>query len=208
MMNVLDRVKKNVINNPNLIAYEVNNNSISYKDLFEKAYYYSGYLKGYNNIIIYGDKSINFLISIFACLIAKRTYIPINKNTPLDRIKKIICITNASIILTDDHLDIENISIFSLDNLEKKRELNIINDIAYIINTSGSTGIPKSVPISYSNLNNFIDWINTLYPLNTYSNKIVLNQAHFSFDLSVSDVFYSLCNGQTLISINDFNNYN
>ena len=36
---------------------------------------------------------------------------------------------------------------------------------------------------------------------------MVLNQAHFSFDLSVADTFYSLSNGHTLISINDINNY-
>ena len=195
-------------NNPNLVAYEINNESITYEELFNKANYYSNYIKGYNNIIIYGDKSINYLITIMSCLIAKRTYIPINKNTPIDRIKKIINITNSELIITDDKLDIDNIDIYSLNNIKLKNNLNIDNNIAYIINTSGSTGIPKSVPISYNNLDNFINWINSLYPLNTYKNKKVLNQAHFSFDLSVADLFYSLSNGHTLISINNINDYN
>lgn len=204
---MLDKIKNIVINNPNLIAYQINNDSITYKELLDKANYYSEYIKSYNNVIIYGDKSINYFITILACLIAKRTYIPINKNTPINRIKKIISITDAELIITDDKLDIDDIYICSLNNIEKKLKLNIDNNIAYIINTSGSTGIPKSVPISYDNLDNFIDWISTLYPLNTYKNKMVLNQAHFSFDLSVADTFYSLSNGHTLISINDINNY-
>ena len=208
-MNVLDKLDNIFTNNPDVIAYEVNNDSITYKELFDKAYYYSDYIKGYNNIIIYGDKSINFFITIFACLIAKRTYIPINKDAPLDRIKRIINNTSASLIITDDILNIDNIYICSLKNINRVyNNLNIENDIAYIINTSGSTGIPKSVPISYDNLNNFINWICNIYPLNNYKNKVVLNQAHFSFDLSVADVFYSMCNGHTLVSINDINNYN
>ena len=68
------------------------------------------------------------------------------------------------------------------------------NKIAYIIFTSGSTGEPKGVPISYINLINFIDWISNLFILKDFKNINVLNQASFSFDLSVADFYYSLCN--------------
>ena len=88
---------------------------------------------------------------------------------------------------------------------------NIVNDIAYIIFTSGSTGDPKGVPISYSNLLNFIEWVNTLKPLSEYENINVLNQASFSFDLSVADIYYALSNGHTLVALDkdnqeDYNN--
>ena len=44
-MNVLDKLDNIFTNNPDVIAYEVNNDSITYKELFDKAYYYSDYIK-------------------------------------------------------------------------------------------------------------------------------------------------------------------
>ncbi|MBO4457473.1 MAG: AMP-binding protein [Butyrivibrio sp.] len=72
--------------------------------------------------------------------------------------------------------------------------------IAYMIFTSGSTGEPKGVPISVGNLDNFASWISGITPLCNYDGITVYNQASFSFDLSVADLYYSLCNGHTLLS--------
>ncbi len=74
------------------------------------------------------------------------------------------------------------------------------DDRAYIIFTSGSTGEPKGVPISKANLDNFAEWIGNLAPLSEYRHCAVLNQASFSFDLSVADLYYAFCNGHTLVA--------
>lgn len=74
------------------------------------------------------------------------------------------------------------------------------NEIAYMIFTSGSTGEPKGVPISYENLNHFIDWVGTLSPMDGYEGATVLNQASLGFDLSVADLYYCLCYGHTWVA--------
>ena len=53
------------------------------------------------------------------------------------------------------------------------------------------------------NLDNFVNWISSLKPLCDYKNISVLNQANFSFDLSVADIYYSLCNGHTLVALDN-----
>ena len=60
------------------------------------------------------------------------------------------------------------------------------------------------MPISRDNLDNFVRWISSLKPLSEYSGCNVLNQARFSFDLSVADFYYSICNGHSLIAVPDF----
>ncbi len=202
---MINKIKKIVEQNPNKIAYKVNNKSITYKDLWRCAYDYAQLLKkqGTSPVIIYGNKNINVIISILACIISNRTYVPVGLCTPLYRIKQIIDMTKSSLVLTDDKLSLENIDCINLNELKKYENCDIKenkNDIVYIIFTSGSTGIPKGVPISKSNLNNFIDWISSLKPLCNYKDINVLNQASFSFDLSVADLYYSLCNGHTLIA--------
>lgn len=203
---MINKIKRIVEQNPNKIAYKVNNECITYNELWSCAYDYAQLLKrqGTSPVIIYGHKNISVVISILACVIADRTYVPVGSCTPLYRVKQIIEITNSSLVLTDNNVSLKGIDCFSLDGLKQYENYDIKenkNDIVYMIFTSGSTGVPKGVPISKSNLNNFIDWISSLKPLCDYKDINVLNQASFSFDLSVADLYYSLCNGHTLIAL-------
>ncbi len=202
---MLKKIKEAVEKNPNSVAYKNSDESITYGQLWKRAFYYAQFLKkqGSSPVIIYGHKNVSVIISILACLIADRTYVPIGECTPIYRLKKIAEITKSTLILSDN--DISNIEVdyCNLDGLiryKNNKIKNQENDIVYIIFTSGSTGIPKGVPISKKNLNNFINWINNLKPLCDFKNIKVLNQASFSFDLSVADLYYSLCNGHTLVA--------
>lgn len=97
-------------------------------------------------------------------------------------------------------------------------------DPFYVIYTSGSTGRPKGVQITASALESFVDWATSLAeilvlipqdaksapkPPNDSSGvsklgsraDTWLNQAPFSFDLSVMDLYCALTTGATLYSI-------
>lgn len=204
---IIDKIKEIVKLYPNRVAYTVDNESITYENLWDNATKYSKFLKneGTSPIIIYGNKEINMIISILSCLIAKRAYIPIGTCMPISRINSIIKMTNASLILTDYEINIPNIKISKITDLSNApiKEEDNLNNTSYIIFTSGSTGEPKGVPISYNNLDNFVTWISNIYPLSDYHNINVLNTASFSFDLSVADLYYSLCNGHTLFATNN-----
>lgn len=73
------------------------------------------------------------------------------------------------------------------------------SDTWYIIFTSGSTGAPKGVQISADCLAHYLDWSVTLGgPAEEKLGWTFLNQAPFSFDLSVMDLYTSLASGGTL----------
>lgn len=207
---IIKKLKEIVRKNPNKIAYKNNDEYITYKELYDKCIYYSKLLikEGNGPVIIYGSKEIDVFISIISCVMTRRTYIPVDKFIPLERVKNIVKITNSSLIISNENISIDNVKTIKLDDLKiYKSEYDKVqnNNIAYIIFTSGSTGKAKGVPISYDNLNNFIMWISDLYPLNIYKDINVLNQASFGFDLSVADIYYSLYNNHTLITYSDYN---
>jgi D-alanine--poly(phosphoribitol) ligase subunit 1 len=113
-------------------------------------------------------------------------------NLPENRKEKIVKNSGASLIIDCSE---ENISF------KKIKEENCENENAYVIFTSGSTGEPKGVPVSYENLDNFIEWITKLSPLNEFEHASVLNHASFSFDLSTAAIYYSLFGGHNLVQV-------
>jgi len=203
---LVERLKKIIEQNKERTAYIINDESISYGKLWKIANEYADCLKnqGTEPVVVFGHKDINMIVSIFACIIAGRTYVPIDISVPYLRIQKIINLTNSTLVIKNDDIEINHVETCTLSELSKYKNDDIKDndtDIVYIIFTSGSTGEPKGVPISKDNLINFIDWISNLEPLSEYKHIKVLNQASFNFDLSVADIFYSLYNGHTLVGL-------
>lgn len=72
----------------------------------------------------------------------------------------------------------------------------------YIIFTSGSTGKPKGVRISERALDNYTNWsVNLAYPDSDKDRAVFLNQAPWSFDLSVMDTYTALCSGGSIVTV-------
>ena len=212
MTSMIEKLLKSARDNPYKIAYKIDDEKITYKELYSKSLYYSNLLKREGNkpVILYGHKEINMIIGIISCILANRTYIRVELGTPSERIKEIMKISDASLVLTNHRIeDIKTTRLSTLENYKDKPIIENDNDIVYIIFTSGSTGVPKGVPISKENLDNFVRWISHNSTLSKYKGIKVLNNASFSFDLSVADLFYSLCNGHTLVaySFNVVNDY-
>lgn len=178
----------------NNIAYTAGGKSFTYCELFEKAKEISSEIlkEKAASAIIFGSRNFETMAAIIACILSKTAYIPVDMNLPESRKEKIIENSGASLIIDCSE---EKISF------KKIKEENCENENAYVIFTSGSTGEPKGVPVSYENLDNFIEWITKLSPLNEFEHVSVLNHASFSFDLSTAAIYYSLFGGHNLVQV-------
>lgn len=84
--------------------------------------------------------------------------------------------------------------------LEEKR-LADSSGLAYILYTSGSTGIPKGVMLTHENATSFVDWCSEEFQP-TREDRFS-SHAPFHFDLSVLDLFLSLKHGATLYLVSE-----
>lgn len=159
-------------------------------------------------IIIYGHKEALFPAAILACIHAGITYVPVDKIYPVDRIKKIVHKVGAQILIncTDLSLDIPfavtinsniEVDILQPPNYRNKIYGDIQDPLQYIMFTSGSTGEPKGVQITLNSILTFIDWAVTDFGFT--EDDVFMNQAPFTFDVSLSDVLNVFAFGGTLV---------
>jgi len=193
----------------NVIAVDQANDSYNYRNFTNMVINLSKkilFIKERPVVAIIGEKNILSYVSIFSVLLAGGTYIPISANLPIKRITKIISSAKIDIIICQKK-KIHTIKnkfkkkIFTEDILSDNKNFNYpkikkINKIAYIIFTSGSTGEPKGVCISRKSLEHYIKWLNLNLLIKT---GIRCSQfPEIGFDLSVADIFGTLCSGGTL----------
>ncbi len=159
-------------------------------------------------VIIYGHKEHLYPVVILACMHSNTTYIPIDKIYPLERVKKIIEITGSQLLIncSDNTLDLKipvvintelKVNINYTPNFTGRIYGNASDPLQYIMFTSGSTGEPKGVQITLNSILTYLDWVKKDFGF--CSDDVFMNQAPFTFDVSLCDVLNSFSQGGTLV---------
>ncbi len=205
--------------------------SVSYTDLSDIASRISGLLLEAkvlpnDRIGLCIPKSISSVASIFATLMSKACYVPVDSGAPMQRSAFIFADCNVRAILVHkplleglrkalaeqdvniiSSLDIElpnvvgaELTLLITDSLRKDTS-EFSESLAYILYTSGSTGKPKGVIHSHSTALSFIDWCSEEFEPS--SSDIFSSHAPFHFDLSILDLYVSLKHGATLVLIGE-----
>ena len=189
-------------------AYICGEKRLTYAKLYEEAGRIAAVLKaqGGGAVAVLGNKEPEMIISILACIMARRAYVPLEDNLPQARIAAAIRQAECTLVLKNGSAcpdcGIPCSSLAELEHATKKpADGGAQNETAYIIFTSGSTGTPKGVPISYANLGNFTQWICSDEVLSGFEHPVVLSPASFGFDLSVAGIYYALSAGGTIVTV-------
>ena len=213
---IIDLFKQQVNTTPNNTAVIFENNKITYKDLDLKSNLIANYLIKHCNIrrgdivSILLNRSIDLISTILGIIKAGATYIAIDPDYPIDRIKQMlnnsnskICITNniTQKLITDFQKSIINLNNITLNDSSEPSNINTSEDILYTIYTSGSTGVPKGVLIKHKNVHNFILGMRQIIDFSEVNSLVSV--ATVCFDMFVFELWGSLLNGLTLILANE-----
>lgn len=145
-------------------------------------------------IVVRGNKEPEMLIAFLGAVISGHPYIPLDISIPETRVERIVETARAAVVLTP-----ERVQALTTETVPPPQRPLAAADPFYIIFTSGSTGEPKGVVITLECLTSFVDWM--LAEQKFLPGQVFLNQAPFSFDLSVMDLYLSLVSGGTLFSL-------
>ncbi|MGG5371549.1 D-alanine--poly(phosphoribitol) ligase subunit DltA [Enterococcus sp. AZ196] len=223
MQNIIEAIDKLASEKPEAVAYQSETETFSYQTLRQwsnsLAYFLNQHVAAEKPIVVFGELEFEMIASFLGSVKSGHAYIPIESNTPLDRIQLILEVAQPAMILSvlpwpaEIPLEIPVLTPTDLAEIFNSEQEPIDlqpvseDETFYIIFTSGTTGVPKGVQISHKNLLSFTNW--DLKDFGIKTGMRFLSQAPYSFDLSVMSVYPALCSGGTLVPveksvINDF----
>ncbi|MDR2570285.1 MAG: AMP-binding protein, partial [Oscillospiraceae bacterium] len=206
-----------VLKYPNKVAVSCGYETITYKELNEKANIVAWHLNSLgvktNDVVaILMPRCIELIIGVLGIIKAGASYLPIDESYPEERISFILENSNTNILLINDvniatvvqtpkekNLFI-NISELIKNNNVKVKNPNFPFDPSarlYLIYTSGSTGRPKGAGIRIISFMNLMLWFTEEFEVNDNDNLLLF--ASLSFDLAQKNMFCTLMRGGKLV---------
>ncbi|MGB3464472.1 MAG: amino acid adenylation domain-containing protein, partial [Cyclobacteriaceae bacterium] len=201
---------------PDKVALRFGEEQLSYSELKSASDRFAAYLKEIHDIKsgdligLMLERELQLLPYIYGILKAGAAYVPLSPDYPVERKQTIMERAGLSAMVTrkafaEDELSFETIDLIDLDKagevIDKQETEGFTatvsaEDLAYVIHTSGSTGVPKGVMITHGSAVNRLRWMQDAYPLS--DSDVLLQKTPLVFDVSVWELFWWSFAGSSL----------
>lgn len=202
---------------PEARALTFENQSLTYRELNERANQLANYLIGLNVrpdslIALCVERSMELLIGILGVLKAGCAYMPLDPSFPKERIKYLLDDSGTDILITQAHLlesiPTNHVRAVCLDKknstYSRSRKTNPVGSVtpanrAYVIYTSGSSGQPKGVEITHENVLRLFDATDMQFNFSANDSWTLFHS--YTFDFSVWEIWGALLYGGRLVVV-------
>ncbi|RAJ29156.1 non-ribosomal peptide synthetase [Pedobacter cryoconitis] len=209
---LIDLFSWQVAQTPDAVALVYLGQSLTYKELDEQSNQLGHYLRSAGVredtlVPVCISRSVDMMIGILGILKSGGAYVPIDSEYPQERIDYILSDTKAGIVVSSEANKslLTSVRVISLDG---EREL-IAQEpasavptalrpahLCYVMYTSGSTGQPKGVLVTHSNVTSLISGADYI---KLSSRDVLLSAGSASFDATTFEYWSMLLNGGRLV---------
>ena len=154
-------------------------------------------------------RGVELMTVLLGVIKAGAAYVPLDRDYPPDRLQFVIGDCRPKLIIVDHApaWSVDTVQMIQCSTLlEKPKSQGVMpasgspKDLMYVIYTSGSTGKPKGVQVRHENVHNFFIGIDERIGTDA---GILLATTSISFDISVLELFWTLCRGFTVVLHDD-----
>jgi nonribosomal peptide synthetase protein BlmX len=161
-------------------------------------------------VVVHLERSPELLVALLGVLKAGAGYVPVDARTPWRRLAFIVEEVRSPLLLTHERLadalgdlsvrllrvDAEQ-ALLSAEPTRPPERRAAATDPAYVMYTSGTTGVPNGVVVPHRALLNYLTWCVDAYDLRSGSGALV--HTPIGFDLTVTTLLGPLLVGQRVI---------
>jgi amino acid adenylation domain-containing protein len=189
--------------------------ALTYRELDQRANQLAHYLQGQgigpdDRVAICIERSLEMLVAVLGVLKAGGAYLPLEPNTPTERLRLILRGADVKVVLTSSQVE-AILPETDAPRVRLDRDRGLIagqakvnpsspaqpSDLAYVIYTSGTTGEPKGVMVEHHSLVNHATFFARYYALTTEDR--VLQFAPLAFDFAAEEIFPAWLSGAAVV---------
>lgn len=201
---------------PNALAIVVGRERITYGELDERANKLAQHLRSLeagpgDRIALCVRRDIDLYVGILGILKSGAAYVPIDPSLPEERFRFILEHSHACVVVTSGQqspnhsvrrvdLQLDNDAISS-QRSDAPLEGPCSDSEAYLIFTSGTTGVPKGVPIRHGQVAARVHSMAEIFGLQPSDR--VLQFASIVYDAAVEQIFTTLTSGARLVALTE-----